>query len=208
MATPAYSHLKAEDFRDVYEPAEDTFLMLDALESDEKALKALNPTICMEIGKPSGVNEALYLATDINEKAALASFRTGTENGVRLDCVRTKFALHLGTRLRGAVDVLIFNPPYVVTSSEEVGSTGIEAAWAGGIDGREVLDEFLPHVSVLTIVKELLSDNGTFYLVTIRENRPLEIMETMKRLYSMDSKVVLSRKAGIEGLSVLKFWKA
>ena len=57
------------------------------------------------------------------------------------------------------VDVLIFNPPYVPTPKEEVGLRGIEAAWAGGIDGRQVIDEFLPLIQVLIYIIESLAIN-------------------------------------------------
>ena len=48
----------------------------------------------------------------------------------------------------------------------KVGGSGIEAAWAGGRRGREVIDRFLP------MVTQLLSNQGLFYLVTIVENCP------------------------------------
>ena len=75
--------------------------------------------------------------------------------------VRMDLESSLSERLAGKVDVLIFNPPYVPTPSEEVGSDGIEAAWAGGVDGREVIDRLLPRVA------NLLGQNGRFYMVRV-----------------------------------------
>lgn len=46
---------------------------------------------------------------------------------------------------------------------------GIEAAWAGGLHGREVMDRLLPKL------KTLLSPRGVFYMVVVVENRPNEI---------------------------------
>ena len=53
-----------------------------------------------------------------------------------------------GLDLNGSVDILLFNPPYVPTESDEVCGTGIEASWAGGVDGREVIDRFIPLLNV------------------------------------------------------------
>ena len=39
--TPLYPHLRSPEFRDVYEPAEDTFLLLDALEKEQCFLDKL-----------------------------------------------------------------------------------------------------------------------------------------------------------------------
>jgi hypothetical protein len=48
----------------------------------------------------------------------------------------------------------------------QVGSSGIEASWAGGANGREVINRVLP------LVPELLSNTGIFYMVVIKENNP------------------------------------
>ena len=49
-----------------------------------------------------------------------------------------------GIDLRSSVfDVVLINPPYVVTSSDELAESqngaSLEASWAGGVDGTELL---------------------------------------------------------------------
>jgi release factor glutamine methyltransferase len=62
------------------------------------------------------------------------------------------FASALLPRLNHQVDVVLFNPPYVPTMSEEaqnaqqVGS--LSGAWAGGQDGMRVTNFFLDQVEV------------------------------------------------------------
>ena len=51
LPTPCTSHLKEEEFRVVYEPSEDTFLMMDALEIDAETLQELQPALVLEMGE-------------------------------------------------------------------------------------------------------------------------------------------------------------
>ncbi|NXE80307.1 HEMK2 methyltransferase, partial [Cochlearius cochlearius] len=168
--------------------------------------------ICLEIGSGSGVvsaflassiigSGALYICTDINPEAAYCTLETALLNNIQLQPVITDLVKGLSPRLNGEVDLLLFNPPYVVTPSEEVESHGIEASWAGGKKGREVMDRVFP------LVPDLLSPGGLFYLVTIKENNPDEILETMKK-WGLEGTRVLSRQAGQEMLTILKFTKS
>jgi hypothetical protein len=47
---PDLDHLTMAEFRHIYEPSDDTFLLMDALEADRVALQALRPSIVVEIG--------------------------------------------------------------------------------------------------------------------------------------------------------------
>ncbi len=108
---------------------------------------------------------------------------------IHVDVVQTNLVEALLPRLQLRLDVLIFNPPYacfplactcvslayarthmhsyVPTPDEEVGRRDLTAAWAGGKDGRVVLDRLLP------LLPRLLSPTGAFYLVAMRANKPL-----------------------------------
>lgn len=209
--TPVYSHAGRGDFRDVYEPAEDSFLLIDALEKDAELLQQMSPRVCLEVGSGSGVvsaflasvvgPSALYLCTDVNPAAAQCTATTASCNKTSLQPIITSLAEGLLPRLGGEVDVLLFNPPYVVTPSEEVGGTGIEAAWAGGKRGREVTDRLLPAVA------QLLSSHGLFYLITIAENEPEEIIRLLGKR-GLKGETRMSTRAGNERLSVLRFHRS
>ncbi|KAG2204258.1 hypothetical protein INT46_011575 [Mucor plumbeus] len=210
IPTPDLSHIKREDYEKVYEPAEDTFLLLDALEEDEKLIQELKPCICLEIGSGSGCvttllakivgnKNAVFLTTDINEFACETTRQTGFRNEItQIEPIRTSLVDGIMPRLKNCIDILCFNPPYVVTTHEEVGSLGIEASWAGGIDGREVIDQLLP------LVKDILSPNGIFYLLLINENKPDQVVQLMKESYEMNAKIIMERRAGREKQFIVK----
>ncbi|XP_040477007.1 methyltransferase N6AMT1 isoform X2 [Ursus maritimus] len=242
--TPLHGHVGRGAFSNVYEPAEDTFLLLDALEAAAAELTGCEEgeglrgrglgrpgeaaakgeprkggmlsaprgvEICLEVGSGSGVvsaflasmigPQALYMCTDINPEAAACTLETAHCNKVHIQPVITDLVKGLLPRLKEKVDLLVFNPPYVVTPPEEVGSHGVEAAWAGGRNGREVMDRLFP------LAPDLLSPRGLFYLVTIKENNPEEILKTMMTR-GLQGTVALSRQAGQELLSILKFTKS
>ena len=209
IPTPHTPHLKRSEFSSVYPPSEDTYLLLDCLETHLTDKENRRPLIALEIGSGSGVistfvkticAETFCIAVDINKEAAHASQETARVNGQEVEVVCGDLGLGL-SGLFNKVDLLIFNPPYVPTKSEEIASSGIEASWAGGIDGREVIDKFLPTAA------KFLSPAGTFFLLGIRQNKPEEICEISK-LFQLSGSVVGERKAGIEKLWVIKFEKS
>ncbi|KXS14257.1 S-adenosyl-L-methionine-dependent methyltransferase [Gonapodya prolifera JEL478] len=221
--TPDLSHLTRADFRNVYEPAEDTFLLMDAIEEhprinldDDRQRGRDWPSVCLEIGSGSGCvstfvakvvgrSNALFLTTDVNPHAARATRRTGEKNEVTLDPVVTDLASALLPRLRHSVDLLIFNPPYVPTESAEVASPlpaplfSISASWAGGVDGREVVDRFLPFAD------ELLAPEGVFLMVLLEDNAPEEIIREVRERWGWTGRRVKERRAGRERLVIVEF---
>ncbi|KAH8267466.1 hypothetical protein KR018_005995 [Drosophila ironensis] len=211
METPRTDHLTRADFEQVYEPAEDSFLLLDALEGDLAYLDELQPRVCLEIGSGSGViitalakkleNSAFCLATDINARACDATRRTALRNESRVHPVRCNLADAVRPR---SVDVLLFNPPYVVTSDEELRSQKFDAterdlvySWAGGRDGRRITD------ILLSKLDNILSPKGVLYLLLLKENKPEEIVEWLEGNHFKAVKFLERRIPG-EHLYILK----
>lgn len=206
METPYQNHIKKEDFNYVYEPAEDSFLLIDALEKDLEYLNKKNPTFCLEVGSGSGViitafgmvfPNTVCFSTDINFKACLMSHSTAKHNNVKMEAINMDLATCF---VQNKFDVVIFNPPYVVTDSEECGSHGIEASWAGGVKGREVTDR------LLYMIPKILTPGGTFYLLLIEDNIPKEVVQIMSKL-GFKSETIIERRVRNERQLVIKFYK-
>lgn len=137
LPTPSTSHVC---FDRVYEPAEDSFLLLDTISAASETAflhdrfsqaQPSTPPLILEVGVGSGVvlafvagnarsifgrNDALTLGTDINRFACQAASETVHKAikdygpSVFLDIVNGDLASSI---LEQSVDVFIFNPPYV-----------------------------------------------------------------------------------------------
>lgn len=228
METPYTTHLSTADFEHVYEPAEDSFLLIDALESDLEWLRKQRPAVIVEIGPGSGVvitavarslPDSACMAVDINAYACRATRRTAERNSANVHICNGD--LMSAFRRERLVDVLIFNPPYVLTEEEEIPKSAgnavdekrmvvveghykstafndaIVKSWAGGVDGCTIINRFLLQLD------ETLSENGCAYLLVIKDNNPKRIVSALKQLH-FNGKIIAERKIRGEHLMVLK----
>ena len=138
LPTPSTSHVS---FSNIYEPAEDSYLLLDTLSSSTETCWLQNRfpsgTDCplvVEVGTGSGVviaflaahaetilgrEDLLALGIDVNANACAATAHTVLEASSK----HASAVLYLGSIcsdltgsvLDGSVDILVFNPPYVPT---------------------------------------------------------------------------------------------
>jgi len=244
-AMPSLEHLKRADYNQVYEPAEDTYLLIDALLyefeqgvfdlSTSATTKSEDDFVVLEIGCGTGVPTIMFrqewqkrypdrvlrtYVTDINPKALEVALRTdeyNNKNGLHtlvapIRAVHCDLATDLLEILAGSVDVLIFNPPYVVTPDEEVvdfsdantttatatDDTIIAAAWAGGIHGRRVIDRALSQIQHVL--------RGHAYMVTVDDNRPANLANLCRKDYQLMVRPLFRRRAHNEYLTIQKIF--
>ncbi|KAK8243764.1 methyltransferase domain-containing protein [Phyllosticta capitalensis] len=253
LPTPNTSHVS---FDRVYEPAEDSYLLLDTLSSDnEKAFLSqrfgkrdgqCDPPLVVEVGTGSGVvlafvaqntdilfqrNDVLTLGIDISAFACHATSETvvtavqetrsrNTHPSVFLDAVNADL---LSPLRPGAVDILIFNPPYVPTpalpdatkhdeyneyapeTSFEQESYLLELSYAGGPDGMETTNRLLTQLPSV-----LHAQRGVAYVLLCAQNKPLEVQAHIRSWGAdWDAEFVGSsgKTAGWEKLQILRIWR-
>ena len=146
---------------------------------------------------------AAYICTDINARATECTIETGARNKVSLQPVLTSSVEALRPRVDGAVDLLIFNPPYVVTTEEEEEAgqvrAGLDGAWAGGASGTKILDTLIQNHTI----PQLLRRGGRFYVVAIRQNDPPSLVRAMQSI-GLEASIVLLRRANREQLFIIR----
>lgn len=232
----------------VYPPGEDTFLFMDALSKEMAWLASRGPgQVAVEVGSGSGGivcflamhmaaegAATVCFATDIVFDACQVTVDTSNRNKVPVESICGRLTSPLDMRLRGAVDILLCNPPYVPTPQSElrvaqaaaatasldrfatctrdsgapasrahrgseVSLGPVSASWAGGRLGMEVT------CRVLDSLECLLSPQGVAYVVLVQENRPREVLKTLRRTEPpWDTRIICRRTAGAESLFVAR----
>ncbi|KCV69339.1 hypothetical protein H696_03771 [Fonticula alba] len=166
LPTPRVNHFTEADYGNFYEPAEDSFLLLDALEADAGTIKQLHPAVAAEIGPGSGVvtsflaallaaihqregptsgptaavclpdTHCALLCFDINPFAVEATKLTALKNNNH--ALQDVVLGDLVLPLRpGSADLLVFNPPYVESADLP---DQVTSTGAGGVTSGQGVD--------------------------------------------------------------------
>ncbi|HJH31978.1 MAG TPA: methyltransferase domain-containing protein [Methanosarcinaceae archaeon] len=176
---------------DVYEPAEDSYLLADAaihyVKEDMRVL---------EIGTGTGFVSSVLLAnvdveltsTDINPHAVICARSNGIE------VIRTD--MFNGLKAISCFDIIIFNAPYLPTSRDEKIPGWLNYAFDGGSDGREAVERFLDGVC------EYLVPDGVILLL-VSSLTGIEHVSSGIRSMGFDVDIVGRDKCSFEELVVL-----
>ena len=211
----------SKDFKNVYEPAEDSFLLIDSLlyELDQLKLDKNKKIISIELGCGSGLVSCCFLSKlkelkienlehyciDINKEAVnltnnlLKNYKLDNNVNVMEGDLFNNFDNNK------KFDIIIFNPPYVTTDDEEykraLKEKDIYAAWAGGKKGSETINKFILEL------KEHINERTILYLLLSKENDYEAILNNIRNLYDMNHEILMRKQFKNERLSVFKFSK-
>lgn len=161
-----YEGLKLKLHPDVYEPAEDSFLLA-------RNLKVREGDLALDIGTGTGIIALLMarkarfvLGIDVNPKAV----ELARENARINDIKNVEFRIsNLFENVEGKFDIITFNAPYLPGEPEKP----IDHALVGGKRGREVLDRFIDEA------RNYLKPKG---MVQIVQSSITGIEETLEKL--------------------------
>ncbi|KPU63833.1 protoporphyrinogen oxidase [Thermococcus sp. EP1] len=187
-----YQGLKIKLHPQVYEPAEDTFLLA-------RNLKVKEGDIALDVGTGTGIIALLMarkarfvLGVDVNPIAVELAKENAKINGI----TNVQFKLsNLFENVAGKFDIITFNAPYLPGEPEEP----IDLALVGGKTGREVLDSFLEQFDNYLHEKgvvQIVQSSITGIEETLRklESKGFTTEITAKERYFFEEIVVISAK--------------
>ncbi len=188
MSVRIYRDKEFQLLDEVYDPSEDTFLLLEAALKEARSGEKV-----LEVGTGSGIvslfvkDIADVIATDISPHAV----RNARLNGIEV--VRAD----LFNGICGRFDLVIFNPPYLPTPPGEKLGSWLNRAFDGGPTGRDEITRFLQDVD------RILAPGGRV-LTVISSLTGVDETKKMYEDHGFSVELVSSEKVPFEKLVVLK----
>jgi 16S rRNA (adenine1518-N6/adenine1519-N6)-dimethyltransferase len=181
---------------DVYEPAEDTFLLAENLAVEEGDVVLDMGTGCGILGVLAAQKAGKVVAVDVNPYAVECATINAEINGVAAKMDIRRGTLFNAIKQDEKFDVIIFNPPYLPSKANNQ-RTWIERAWSGGSTGRTFIDKFISEAP------NHLKEGGRILLV---QSSLSNIDETMQKLEEARFRVnvIAERKVAFERIVVVK----
>ena len=126
----------------VYEPAEDTFLLAENLDVNDGDTILDMGTGCGILGILAAKKAKYVVAVDINPYAMRCAKENALLNNARskISFVQADLFAHLSEKIK--FDTILFNAPYLPVEENEP-TSWVSCAWSGGATGREVIDRFI-----------------------------------------------------------------
>lgn len=143
----------------VYEPAEDSFLMSDLLKEKIPTLLKKNKNLkFLEIGSGSGINLETVFSLGIKKENI---FSCDVNTDAVKQCKKLGFnciVSNLFSNIKEKYDVIVFNPPYLPVDKNEPENSRINTT--AGKKGNEIIIRFLKQA------KSRLNLQGKIFLIT------------------------------------------
>ena len=178
----------------VYEPAEDTFLLAENLDIQRR-------DEVLEIGTGTGLiavtaaqKSKKVTATDINEDAVKCALKNTITN--RTYNVELKQGNLFEPVKDEKFDLILFNTPYLPTEEDEKLDDELNAAFDGGLEGRETIDKFLDEV------KDHLNEGGRVQLVQSSLSDNEKTIQKLEEL-GFDASITATEKCFFEEIVVI-----
>jgi release factor glutamine methyltransferase len=131
-----------EIYENVYEPAEDSFLFAENIEVKYGAQVLDMGAGCGILGILSAEKASSVLTIDINPYAISCAKVNSILNNVSDKMVFLQADLFTALNRKATFDLILFNAPYLPTAESDSDSW-IGRSWAGGVNGRQVIDRFI-----------------------------------------------------------------
>ena len=195
--TFTFKGLTIETHPEVYDPSEDTFLLIEALDVKEEISVLEIGSGCGIIGLDCARIGANVICTDINPIAVELTKKNYLMNQ---NLLKGDFEVRLGDLFSPVLsaevfDIIIFNTPYLPTKKDEKISKWFDMATSGGIDGLNVTEKFLSSVD------KYLKSDGKFYFVFSSLSDRIKLEKLLIK-FNLNYKIVKSNRFDDETIDV------